>query len=111
MLILSDENFKKEIQSAGKPVLVDFWSASCIPCLMLAQVLEKLSQEAAYQDKVVFAKINIDQSPLMAQEYQVDRIPMVLLFKENKAAAGFIGAQSENVIREFLSKNLNGKNN
>ena len=108
MLILTDESFKKEIQNAEQPVLVDFWSASCMPCLMLAPVLEKLSKEEAYKDKVIFAKLNIDESPLAAQEYEIDRIPMVLLFKGNKAAAGFIGAQGENVIREFLLKNLNG---
>ena len=111
MLILTDENFKKEIQNAKKPMLVDFWSAACMPCLMLAPVLEKLSGDGEYQDKVIFAKLNVDQSPLTAQAYQIDRIPMVLLFKGEKVAAGFIGAQAEEVIREFLAKNLNGENN
>ncbi len=111
MLILTDENFKKEIQNAKNPVLVDFWSLSCLPCLMLGPVLEKLSVDEEYQDKVTFAKINIDESPLTAQEYEIDRIPIVLLFKDNQVAAGFIGAQAEETIREFLANNLNGKNN
>ena len=109
MLILTDENFKKEIENSAKPILVDFWSASCLPCLMLSPTLEKLAEE--YQDKAIFAKLNINEAPLIASEYEIDVIPVVFLFKESKPVAGFVGVQSEEVIREWLEKNLNGKNN
>lgn len=104
MLILTDENFKKEIQNAEKPVLVDFWSAHCLPCFMLSPVLEKLAEE--YRDKVTFAKLNIDEAPFTAREYEIDRIPIVLLFKKDKVAAGFMGVQPGGIIREWLEKNL-----
>ena len=104
MLILTDENFKKEIQNAEKPVLVDFWSAHCLPCFMLFPVLEKLAQD--YEDKVIFAKLNVNEAPLIASEYEIDRIPVVFLFREGNPVAGFMGAQPEELIREWLEKNL-----
>ncbi len=104
MLDLTDENFKKEVQTAAKPVLVDFWSSACLPCLMLAPILEKLAGE--YQDKAIFAKLNVDQAPLTATEYEIDRIPIVLLFKEGKVVSGLMGVQPEELIREWLDKNL-----
>ena len=104
MLILTDENFKKEIESASKPILVDFWSGNCMPCLMLAPLLEKLAEE--YKDKAIFAKLNVDQSPITASQYEIDRIPIVLLFKESKLISGFMGVQPEEIIREWLDKNL-----
>lgn len=103
-LILTDENFKKEIQNAKNPILVDFWSAYCFPCFMLFPTLEKLAEE--YQNKVIFAKLNIDESPVIAREYEIDRIPVVFLFKEGKPVAGFMGVQPEELIREWLEKNL-----
>ena len=104
MLILTDENFKKEVQNAEKPILVDFWSANCLPCFILFPILEKLAEE--YKDKVVFARLSVDQSPNTAREYEIDRIPIVLLFNRNKMIAGFMGVQSEEIIREWLEKNL-----
>ena len=103
-LILTDENFKKEIQNTEKPILVDFWAVWCSPCFMLSPILEKIVEE--YKDKVIFAKLNIDESPVIAREYQIDRIPVVLLFKEGKPVAGFMGVQPEELIREWLEKNL-----
>ena len=104
MIALTDENFKEEIENEAKPILVDFWSASCMPCFALLPTLEKLAEE--YKDKVIFAKININEAPLTAQEYEIDRIPAVFLFREGKLAAGFIGVQPEPVIREWLEKNI-----
>ena len=104
MLVLTDENFKKEVESAPKPILVDFWSGNCMPCFMLFPTMEKLAEE--YKDKAIFAKLNVDQSPVTASSYEIDRIPIVLLFKEGKLRSGFMGVQPEEIIREWLDKNL-----
>ncbi|PIS17436.1 MAG: thioredoxin [Candidatus Nealsonbacteria bacterium CG09_land_8_20_14_0_10_42_14] len=104
MILLTDENFKEEIQNSQKPMLVDFWSAHCLPCFMLFPVLEKLSEE--YKDRALFAKLNIDESPNTARDYEIDRIPLVLLFKEGKLAGGFVGFQPEETVKEWLEKNL-----
>lgn len=102
MLILTDDNFKKEIENSEKPVLIDFWSARCFPCHTLSPILEKLAEE--YKDKIIFAKLNVDKAPITAREYEIDRIPIVLFIKGNKVISGFVGAQPEEFIREWLDK-------
>ena len=104
MLILTDENFEKEIKKADKPVLVDFWSTWCEPCAILSPILEKLAEE--YQDKITFAKVDLDMASITAQKFGINRIPTVVLFKDGKPVKGFIGVRPEPVIREWLRKML-----
>jgi len=107
MINLTDENFEKEISSAQKPVLVDFWAVWCGPCSVLGPILEKLSEE--YKEKVVFAKVNIDESPLASQKFNIDRIPNVVLFKDGKVLGGFVGVQPEEAIKKWLEGFLKGE--
>jgi len=106
MINLTDENFDKEISNAQKPVLVDFWAVWCGPCSFLAPVLEKLSEE--YKEKIIFAKVNIDDSPVISQKLGIDRIPNVVFFKDGKVLGGFVGAQPEEAIKKLLEGFLKG---
>jgi len=103
-LRLNDENFETEIKKAEKPVIVDFWAFWCSPCLILTPVLEKIVKE--YEDKLILAKVNIDEASFTAKKFQVDRIPMVILFKDGQPISGFIGARPEPFVREWLKKTL-----
>jgi thioredoxin 1 len=103
MLNLTDENFEKEIQ-VKKPVLVDFWAEWCGPCQMLGPILEKVA--GVYQDKVIFAKVNVDAAPLTSQKYQINQIPSVILFKEGQPVSNFIGARPEEFIKNWLDETL-----
>ena len=107
MLILTDENFEREILNAQKPVLVDFYTSWCSPCTLLSPILEKIAEE--YKDKFIFAKVNLDSVPITAQKYGIDRIPTIILFKEGKPVSGFVGVRPEAEIRKWLEENL--KNN
>jgi len=77
---LTDENFEAEIKKQEKPVLVDFFAVWCEPCAMLAPILEKVTEEL--KDKIILLKANLDDIPLTAQKFGVDRIPTVNLFTE-----------------------------
>jgi len=104
MITLTDQNFEKEISNSDKPIVVDFWTQWCLPCLVFSPILEKLAEE--YKDKFILAKVNLDAVPLTAQKYGIDRIPQVLLFKKGKLISGFIGVRPESLVREWLEKNL-----
>jgi len=101
---LTDENFEKEIQNSQKPILVDFWAIWCTPCGILTPILEKIAEE--FKEKIIFAKANLEETPLVAQKFGIDRIPTVILFKEGKPISGFIGVRPEPEIKEWIEKNL-----
>ena len=104
MLTLTDENFEQEIQNAKKPVVVDFWAPWCQPCLILSPILEKVAEE--FKEKIILAKVNLEEARGVAQKLGIDRIPIVVLFKEGKPVSGFIGVRPEPVVRELLNKML-----
>jgi len=100
MNILTDENFDKEITATDKLVLVDFFATWCEPCTMLAPVLEKVAEDM--KDVVVLMKANVDEFPITAGKYKVEKIPTVILFKNGKPISGFVGLASEESIKDFV---------
>ena len=105
MIELTDQNFEGTVLKNEKPVLVDFYAEWCSPCFVLGPILEKVVKE--FDDKLIFAKANLDNIPLVAQKLGIDRIPFVILFKNGKPASGFMGVKPEPVVREILEKMLN----
>jgi len=106
---INDKNFQEKVieQSKKIPVVVDFWSNWCMPCLMLGPILEKFAKE--YNGKFVLAKANIDETGTIAQNYGVMSIPAVKMFKYSKVVDEFIGALAEPLVREWLNKNIEMK--
>ena len=104
MITLTDENFDKEINvAADKLVLVDFFATWCEPCSVLAPILERLAEH--FKEKIIFAKANLDNIPLAAQKFQVEKIPTVILFKSGEPINGFVGLMQESSIKDWL-KNI-----
>jgi thioredoxin len=101
-IILTDENFAKEIQRTDKMVLVDFFATWCEPCSLLAPILEKLEKE--FEEKIVLLKANVDEVQQNAQKFHVDRIPTIVLFKNGLPVSTFTGFQPEPVIKDWLEK-------
>jgi len=100
---LTENNFNENIKSGI--VLVDFWATWCMPCRMQSPIIEKVSNETV--GKVSVFKVDIDQSPEIAERFNVQSIPTLIVFKDGKIVDQFEGlTQKEDIIKaiEKLSK-------
>ena len=84
VVVLTSENWKKEVIEADGPVLVDFWAAWCAPCRMIAPAVEQVAETFAGRAKV--GKLNVDENPEIAGEYGIRSIPTLLVFKGGQVA-------------------------
>ena len=104
------DNFMTDVieQSKETPVIVDFWAPWCEPCKQLTPIIERIIKEK--NGKVILAKMNIDESPEVAQQLKIQSIPAVMAFNDGQPIDGFIGVQSEKIIIEFVNKISSLKN-
>ena len=105
--VFTDANFKTEVLASSTPVLVDFWAEWCAPCRALAPVVEKIA--AANAGKIKVGKLNVDENPESAQQYGIQGIPTLLLFKGGKVANQIVGFQSQGNIQRAIDEVLAGK--
>ncbi|MEL6282110.1 MAG: thioredoxin [Pseudomonadota bacterium] len=101
---VTDATFMSDVIDASKerPIIVDFWAPWCGPCKTLGPALEKAVQAAG--GKVALAKIDIDQSPMVAQQMRVQSIPAVFAFIDGQPVDGFMGAVPESQIKQFVDQ-------
>ena len=98
---LTDTNFNEEVKGSVEPILVDFWAEWCGPCKVIAPILEQLAVE---QDgKLRIGKLNVDDAPGTAQQFQVMSIPTLILFKDGEHAKRLVGARGKGQLLEELS--------
>ena len=86
---LTSKNFTEEVLNSNIPVMVDFWATWCMPCQMLAPVLEELSESANGAYKV--GKVNVDAEPALAAQFGIMNIPTVLVFKNGQVVEKSVG--------------------
>jgi thioredoxin 1 len=107
---LTTDSFQKTLQEEDRPVLVDFYADWCGPCQMAAPIIDKLAEE--YQNKMLIAKLNVDENPQVAQEHGVMSIPTVLIFKKDgddpKVVGKQIGFPGETGYRKLIDDALEG---
>jgi thioredoxin 1 len=100
---VTDANFQAEVIESTQPVLVDFWAPWCGPCRIVAPHLEELDSE---RDDLRVVKLNTDENPQTAAQYNVMSIPTILLFKNGQVAHQIIGALPKNRIVQEIEPAL-----
>ncbi len=99
-ITLTKENFAETIRNSEKPVLVDFWATWCGPCRMQAPVLEEL---AAERGDIVVGKVNVDDEAEIANAFQIDSIPTIILIKNGEAVKAAVGYRNKDQLVEMLA--------
>ena len=101
---VSDESFEKEVLQSDRPVLIDYWAEWCGPCKMIAPVLDDIAVE--YSDRLIVAKLNIDENPQTPPKYGIRGIPTLMIFKNGQVEATKVGAVSKAQLTAFLDDSL-----
>ena len=102
--VITDASFEADVLKSDKPVLLDFWAAWCGPCKMLSPLVDAIATE--YADKLVGAKMNVDENPQTPQKFGIRGIPTLLLFKNGNLAAQKVGAMSRAQLKAFIDANV-----
>ena len=97
---VTKDNFKSEVLESDIPVLADFWASWCGPCKMLAPILEEVAKEK--EGLVKIAKINVDDEPELANQFGINSIPAVYLFKDGQVANKSVGLMPKAKVLEFI---------
>ena len=97
---LSTEDFDDVLGEASVPVLVDFWAPWCMPCRMMAPVLEELAEE--YDGRAIIAKVNTDENQDLAIRFSVRGIPSLLIMNEGNEVDRIVGATPAAKLKERL---------
>lgn len=96
---IDKNNFEYEVMKCNKSVLLDFWAPWCMPCRMVGPVLEEISKE---RQDIKVGKINVDEEPELASQFQIMSIPTLLVIKDGKIKNHSIGAKSKTEILAML---------
>ena len=102
--VIDADGFEQEVLHASEPVLVDFHATWCGPCHALAPTLDELARDLAGRARVV--KLDVDEAPHLAREYQVSSIPCLVVFKGGREVGRLVGAVPKRRIAGVLEAAL-----
>ena len=101
-----DTTFGDVAEAAKVPVIVDLWAPWCGPCRMVSPALEQLARDLAGQVKLV--KVNVDDSPQLAQRFEAQAIPTLLMLRDGRVVSRQIGALPPPALRSWAENALAG---
>lgn len=97
----TDQNFEEQVLKSQQPVLVDFWAPWCAPCRQIAPLIEQLATE---NGDVRVGKVNIDDSPRYAEQYRVQAIPTIMVFKGGQPFKTVVGMRTKSQLQALLDE-------
>ena len=103
---INQDQFVEQVIEKSKttPVVVDFWAEWCGPCKAIAPALDEISNEMS--DNITVAKINIDENPNTAQEFNIRSIPALMIFKNGKLEAEMMGQVPKSQLEEWIKESI-----
>ena len=97
---VTDATFRQDVLESDTPVLVDFWAEWCGPCRLVGPLIEEIGQE--HGDKLRVVKVNIDENPNVARDYQIMSIPTMSVFKGGEIVGQIVGFRPKSDLQKRL---------
>lgn len=97
---ITADNFQAEVLDSQGVVLVDFWAAWCGPCQTMGPVIDEI---AAERPDIAVGKVNVDDQRALAEQFHIDMIPTLIVFKNGVAAHRLVGVQPKEAITAMLA--------
>jgi len=105
ILNITKDTFEPQVLNAELPVIVDFWADWCGPCRMVLPILDQLADE--FDGRALIAKVNVDESPELARQFDVMTIPTIIAFKNGEIIETSVGAIPKSGLEEMIEKAIN----
>lgn len=99
VLMITNDNFDEEVIKSDKPVLLDFWASWCDPCRMVSPVVDRIAED---RDDIKVGKINIDEQPELATQFEITSIPTLMIIKDGKVTNKAVGALPREAIEALI---------
>ncbi|MCH2042508.1 MAG: thioredoxin [Saprospiraceae bacterium] len=103
-LQFTDSNFKAQVLESSSLAVVDFWAVWCGPCKAIAPIIDDLSTE--YEGRAVIGKVDVDNNPDVAMEYNIRSIPTILLIKNGTVVERQVGATTKAALKNLIEKHV-----
>ena len=103
-LEITGATFEETVLKSDKPVVVDFWAAWCGPCRLVSPTIEKLAKE--FKGRIITVKVNVDDKPHVAGQYQIQSIPTIMMFKNGQPVMRVTGAQPYETLKSEIQTRL-----
>ena len=101
-IVVTDESFEQEVLNSDLPAVVDFWSPTCAPCQVMGGLLNELGPE--YADRLRVFKLNVEQSPDTAEQYQIRGVPTLVFLRKGREVDRVVGLMPLHPLRAKLEK-------